>query len=420
MTQKSHGPNRRTVLKLLGSSAIAGTVYPSAVSAGNAPSSGYDFVNQKRGSVGDPVSAPEIADARTETFEQYNNALEDTRGGGDGYALLDVENDHQTEIVGYNIVLDEDGVPHEQIFGQKLGGSAENPESRASSTGKSESYEHLHAQADDALSQAVSARQTEDNVTTMSNWAEFDPDDCDSDHCLDEMELVASTNVMYEYEAEVISVPDYAGQVHYHNRIYYDEDSERGISYTALRLEPGWYLCEDHDRDEFCANGPGAESGEVEFEHDWNQNGNNYSGDGIVEGLQPSAGDTENGDVQDTTSVNLGVSSGSGVTGSVGWSRSYSFPESQIVDITDFGTGDKVHHRWEIESDTNSAQLPAENESIAAVQFDSWCTDPITGTRDICQLNYDIEMEWNPGTDEFDESFTYEYYCPCPDPPCPE
>ena len=65
------------------------------------------------------------------------------------------------------------------------------------------------------------------------------------------MDTLAITDWDTEYESSHPLV-DMAGKADYEITLYYDEESERGLSRSYINMQSGRMHCNYHDEDEYC------------------------------------------------------------------------------------------------------------------------------------------------------------------------
>lgn len=425
---------RRKVLESIGAGAITSALYSSSAIASN--NDRERPAGQARGEFFDPVDKEDINKARESAFEAHRDNLKSAeysvtaQTNDQGFVLTRPWEDGQAHILAYNIVLNENGVPTEQIFSTKQPKSVDSYRPKATNfeADPERISERFNRLADIELGRKMSMTDSTINQDSVSQ-DNIDPGDCEfgDDYCLDEMDLVGSTEVWrdYELDTQVTGEADYAGEVRYTNNIYYDNDAKRAVSNTHVLLQAGHYLCNIEGLDEFCrssgAYGSGWSNSELQVEHDWQKSGNSESdADDIIDDLSPFH-DIDDQSVTEETSVTVGANiddEGVGISGSVGWSRTVELPDAEMRNVTDMRRQNVVRHKMEMPYDTVAAEEIAMGDSAGLVLFEPWCEDgQFEGSEKVCDLDYEVEYERSAligsMTEQYDESFSYYYMCSC-------
>ena len=392
MSNHSQMSSRRTVLKLLGSFAVATAGAPQLSAAAKG-----DFATVKtlRGSKNSPLSLSEIEELRTQLVQRDAPTRE---SGSPRVVLTDLEETvGDSRVLAYNLILDDSGVPREQFATRD--GVADAP-----GVGTQQA-DRLHDKADEMLEKARSE---------SGSSGEFSPREDQDDWS--EWISYGYTDTVYEpVKGEYGNRP---GLVEFKNQVRKDSDADRLGARVRVQMEPGRQICRQSDLNGFCfpsyVEQEGYKNKFSKVSHDWDMSVNNTPTEELITGVDPM-GQVSNVTKSRSASIGLDISR-TGPAASVGYSSSVTLPGAQLIDATVSTSGEK-DHLFEINSpESPSSTNNAVFEVGSAAKWDPNCGG---GFNPYNILTVDTELEW--GIDaplitwgdvvSDSKSFTYTTYC---------
>ena len=360
MPETNQPSNRRTVLKLLGSgvAAVGGVV-------GSTVASGRDTaVETLRGSPNSPLASSEIRKLRNRLLERHVSTNTDRR-----VVLTDLEETvEDSRVLGYNITVDDAGVPREQFATRD--GVADAPGVGTQQT------DRLHDEADEMLERATShdptpELSTRDNHENWYEWLEY-----------------GHTDMIHEFsEAEFGARP---GRVTVENSVRRDRDADRIGTRTRARMEPGRQLCES-DVDGFCTSPVHVEykNKSAEVVQDWDMPVNSVPTEELLTGIR-AAGVADTGETR-LASIDLDISKPD-PAGWVSYESGVSVPGAELIDATSISSG-QSRHKFSVDSPASvSSGATAAFQIGSVAEWDpDYGSDPVVPRR---VLTVDAEFSW--------------------------
>lgn len=360
--------NRRTVLKTLG---ISATSLAATIETTKTVKADESVPHESlRGTNDNPIPTDQIDRIRGQFVEKQLSGMAKSK-----LAFLETnETFLDDQILGYNILINRNGIPREQYV-TRGSRTVKEPETVDSATAVET---RLHQKADDLLAEAVTGqRSSADSVSTRadydfdwSNWTEY-----------------GSTDVYHEFERD----PEYdtrPGAVEFVNEVRRSPDDPRMAARSKVRMEPGRQICND-GFDEYCT--PTVQTGwtnrSATVNMDWDQIVNETPTEELIVGTDPE------GQVNDVTktreaSIDLELSRDPNL--SVGYSSSVTLPGAELVDKTTKMTGRSEHEFSVNTPDSNSSKNNAVFEVGSAAKYQTSCGD-LTRSR---ILDIDIDLAW--------------------------
>jgi|GEM_PF-2098887 len=323
--------SRRTVLELLGSG-VAAASGVSRLSA--AASERGTAVETLRGSPNSPLT-PEEVDERRRAFVERHAPTDSRR-----VVFTDLEETvGDSRVLGYNLTVDDAGVPREQFATRS--GPADAP-----SVGARQA-DRLHDRADELLAEATAQEEPSNEISTRDNqerWRTW------IEHTI--------TDTVHEFPKAGDGTRP--GRVRFENRVSEDRDANRIGARTRVRMEPGRQICAESDVDGFCPSLPHVEYrnkfGEVT--HDWDAAINDAPAHQSLTDVSTGLSDEEQTQL---ASIGLDVER-SDPAGWVGYETRVSVLGADVVDATVAGAG-QSRHKFDVDSPASvSAKTTAEFE----------------------------------------------------------
>ncbi|MEZ3116532.1 hypothetical protein RYH80_11495 [Halobaculum sp. MBLA0147] len=390
MSDESRTSSRRTVLKLLGSGAVAAGTAPRLVRA----AADAVVAETLRGNSGKPLKHEQIRAVRRRFAAKH--APRD--GGRPQVAFTDLsETIGDSRVMAYNVVSDGSGAPREQFATRD--GPADAP-----GVG-SERSDRLHEKADEMLADAKAAAESSGGLSIQStgdNWSDW--------------YQYGSTDLYHEFP----KMGDYdvrPGNVKFVNDVRKAPDQDRAGARVKLRMEPGRQVCND-GFDGYCSPTiqDGYKNKRAVIFQDWDQPVNSTPTEDLLTDTDPEG---QISDVTTTRSVSLGLeASKSGVAASVGYSSSVTLPAAELVDATTLAAGES-EHKFDVNSPkSNSSTYNAVFEVGSASRWTPDCAADGRATRRV-MLDVHVDLQWGLDTPltawgdviSDDKSFTYVTYC---------
>ena len=341
-----------------------------------------------------------------------------------------VGEDDTKDIVGYNVVIAEEGYPIEQVTSRKRMDAGRGEESK-NSTPSVQSNERLLDKADELLDKGV-AEATNGHSKVLNDDSDCDPicpDECDETFCLDELTQSGSRQEFTSYEnngsdAGGSNGAEMLGDVLFDISMHHSEEDKVGVSRTWIQMEAGRELCND-GFDEYCDSGlpTGWQNKGAEIWHKWDQQINDVGTTDIVDDVYPFEQPPET--TTRGTSVTIGVDYGDrpNAGAGIGWSTSITRPSVTMENATTTQSG-VGNHVWSMNHGSAAAEKVSSTESVCLAVYDKECDN--VGGESTVQCEIDVDLEWGVGWDNMwfstrDHTETFTAYTNCTDnPDCPE
>lgn len=351
---------RRDVLK------VAGVGYASSgiVSAKRTKNGGSTYVATLRSDSTGDIDSDDIISARVNKLRKYVE-----RNGEQEFVLHEPNIDHDQTVYAYNLVIDENGGVKEQLFSKnEMRLDTDTTITENISDTSSMVKERMHNNADSKLEEAIQESETSSTSQT-SDSNSYDWEDWAEIHDFEHLQ---------EYHGSELGIAELHLQF---SAIQHPDHDDKIAVKSYVHNEPGHSRCHipPNHHDEYCAPFPRSEflNRKTEIIHDW------YSAP------QPTGweddwpeSDISNGSGSEEVSLGFDLS-GSGVSGSVGYSTTYSTDEATLSKSTDKGENTST---WVLEVNEPNA-ISAEQ----AVEVEPGSIYDVTFNCDAPLMNVDIK-----------------------------